>query len=95
MFYDDMENDWELNKMQLAARNTLAPFSEPGPMSLEDRRQARSAISLLTRYLDIQEANIVSTKQLAQELGVKAIFPEDMPQSLLKRTKVCQSVFEP
>jgi hypothetical protein len=95
MFYDDIDNDWDLNKMQLATRSSLARFSEPGPMSLEDRREARSAINLLSRYLDIQEANIVSTKQLAKELGVKAIFPEDMPQSLLKRTKVCQSVFEP
>lgn len=95
MFYDDIDNDWDLNKMQLAARSSLARFSEPGPMSLEDRREARSAINLLSRYLDIQEANIVSTKQLAQELGVKAIFPEDMPRSLLKRATMCQSVFEP
>ena len=95
MFYDDIDNDWDLNKMELAARSSLARFSEPGPMSLEDRREARSAINLLGRYIDIQEANIVSTKQLAHELGVKAIFPEDMPQSLLKQAKVCQSVRQP
>ena len=29
MFYDDIDNDWDLNKMQLAARSSLARFSEP------------------------------------------------------------------
>jgi hypothetical protein len=34
MFYDDVENEWEITKPELAGWSSLSAFSQPGPMTL-------------------------------------------------------------
>ena len=95
MFYDDVDNEWEITKLELAAWGSLAAFSEPGPMALEDRRKVRSAITSLRGLIAAEEGNIPSTKQLAEELGAKAVLPEDLPPDLIKQARACRSVLVP
>ncbi len=64
-------------------------------MSLEDRRKARSTITLLNQLIRVQEANIPYMKQLAQELGAKAVVPQDLSSELIEQARVCQSVLVP
>ena len=95
MFYDDVDNEWGITKLELANWGSLGIFSEPGPLSLEDRRKARSTITLLNQLIRVQEANIPYMKQLAQELGAKAVVPQDLSPDLIEQARVCQSVLVP
>ena len=95
MFYDDVDNEWEITKLELAAWHSLTLFSEPGPMTLEDRRKVRSTIVSLRSLIGAEEGNIPLTKQLAEELGVKAVVPEDLSQDAIKLARTCRSVLEP
>ena len=95
MFYDDVDNEWGITKLELANWGSLGIFSEPGPLTLEDRRKARSTITLLNQLIRVQEANIPYMKQLAQELGAKAVVPQDLSPDLIEQARVCQSVLVP
>jgi hypothetical protein len=92
MFYDDVDNEWEITKLELAAWGSLAAFSEPGPMTLEDRRKVGSTIASLRALVNAEEGNIPPTKQLAEELGARALVPEDLPPDFTKRARACRSV---
>jgi hypothetical protein len=95
MFYDDVDNEYDLIKLELNAWSSLTAFSEPGPMTLEDRRKARPPIALIDWFVRIEQENIASTKQIARELGVKSVTPEDLPRDMVKPYLVCRSIFEP
>ena len=95
MFYDDVDNQFDLAKLELAAWGSLRAFSEPGPMSLEDRRTARPAIAHISALVDVDAQNIAATKRLAQELGVKSVVPEDLSQDAIREALACRSVLEP
>ncbi len=55
----------------------------------------RSAIASLSALSNAEEGNIPLTKRLAEELGVNAVVPEDLPQGLIKKARVCRSVLTP
>jgi hypothetical protein len=95
MFYDDVDNEWEITKLELAAWSSLAAFSEAGPITLEDRRKVRATISLLRAFSGAEQGNIPATKQLADELGIKAVTPPDLPPEVIRQARTCPSVFEP
>jgi hypothetical protein len=95
MFYDDVDNEWDITKLELATWSSLGVFSEPGPMTLEDRRKVRSAIASLRGWIKAEEGNIPATKQLAEKLGAKAVAPEDLSSDYIKLAHVCRSVLEP
>src|SRR3954447_4738741 len=84
MLYDDVDNGWEITKLELAAWTALAAFSVPGPITLEDRRRARAAITQLSGLVGAEQGNIPAIKQLANELGVKAVVPQDLPPEIMK-----------
>ncbi len=92
MFYDDVDNEWEITKRESAAWGSLAAFSEPGPMTLEDRRKVRSTIASLRALANAEEGNIPPTKHLAEELGARAVAPEDLPPDFTKQARACGSV---
>jgi len=95
MFYDDIDNQYDLAKAELAAWGSLRGFSEPGPMSLEDRRTLRAAIIHVSSLIDTGGENIAATKQLAHDLGVKTVVPEDLSQAAIKKALTCRSVLRP
>jgi hypothetical protein len=93
MFYDDVDNEWEITKLELAAWGSLAAFSEPGPMTLEDRRKVRSTIASLRALIGAEKGNTPTTRLLAKELGARAVVPEDLPPDYTKQARLCRSVF--
>ena len=95
MFYDDVDNEWEIAKLELAAWSSLGAFSEPGAVTLEDRRRVNSAITSLRGLIGAEQGNIPAIKQLADELGVKAVVPQDLPPDVIKQARRCRSVLAP
>jgi hypothetical protein len=85
----------EIAKLELAALGSLAAFSEAGPMTLEDRRKVRPTTTSLRGLIGAEQRNIPAIKQLADELGVKAVVPQDLPPDVIKLARKCRSVLEP
>jgi hypothetical protein len=55
----------------------------------------KSAITLLRGMTGAEQANIPEIKQLADELGVKAVVPPGLPRSVIKEATACRSILVP
>ena len=95
MFYDGDDNLYELTKREGAAWRELKRFAEPGPVSLEERRLVRPLIDSLQNWIALDRLNIDAERQVARELGIKSIVPQDLGESLLREAQVCHSSYDP
>ena len=95
MFYDGDDNIYEMTKREGAAWRELKRFSEPGPVSLEERRLVRPLIDSLQNWIALDRVNIDAERQVARELGIKSIVPQDLGESFLREAQVCHSSYEP
>jgi hypothetical protein len=94
-FFDELEGNserilWEVNEWFALERYAL-----PGPVSLDDRRaiygHLRKALILNAVWND----NMTISTKIADELGVKLVRPDNIPESFLSELKTCQSIFAP
>ncbi|MEO5809884.1 MAG: hypothetical protein ABIR51_07505, partial [Sphingomicrobium sp.] len=70
-------------------------FAEPGPVTLEERRTARPLLDDLQERIENDRLNIDAERQIARELGIKTIVPQDLGESFLQEARACHSAYEP
>ena len=95
MAYDLLANLEGSIKKQGEQWFALRRFAEPGPLSLDDRRNIRMALQNLEGTITVDHGNIASYRQLAKELGIEARRPQDIPLAWRTDALVCRSVLEP
>ncbi len=93
-FYDEFRNTDAVKLAQVAVWAKFVPFEEPGPLSLEDRRQLRSLIAS-ARSLDATMAtNWPVSQKLAEELGIKAELASEVPAAArdVEQFAICKPI---
>lgn len=91
-FYDELENNWSDIQTENRDWGSLAPYREPGPISLEDRRAIRTIIGRIGNANETLEANVPISRKIARLLKVKAVQPDNLPADWLKHLPDCRSI---
>lgn len=94
-FYDELANNWLIEQSEQQDWKRLWPYSEPGPISLQDRRIIRPALADVQGWNDVLEGNLPISQKIADELKVKIVRPDNFPEEFLKQVGECQSVMAP
>ena len=89
MFYDGDDNLQESRITQNNFWQELRRFAEPGPVTLEERRTARPLLDVLHDRIELDRLNIDAERQIARELGINSIVPQDLGEDFLQGARVC------
>ena len=84
-FYDELENNSSTISAEVKGWQSLAGFAEPGPISLQDRRQIRTTLSEASVNAGDIVENIELSRKLASDLKVRKIAPDGLPLKQLER----------
>ena len=96
LFYDNVALQAKLTERQGDIWRELLPFSEAGPLNLQERRAIRSSLRTLSGMIEIDKFNMAEAKKMARELGIRMEMPPDLPASAVARIlSQCASISEP
>ncbi|MEO7503759.1 MAG: hypothetical protein ABIT69_01080 [Sphingomicrobium sp.] len=95
MFYDGDDNLQVSRMAQNGDWRDLGRFAEPGPVTLEERRTSRPILDSLRHRIDLDRPNIDAERQIAKELGIKSIIPQDLGEDFIRQARECHSTHEP
>jgi hypothetical protein len=94
-FYDEVASNWLLVQSERQSWLSLWKYAEPGPIALEDRRVIRPALADMSGYNSLLDQNFVVSRKIAEELNIKELEPDNMPQQFLQHAQDCRSVIAP
>lgn len=75
-FYDELDNNYAITVAERQAWETLVPYAEPGPISLDDRRKIRSALGSVRGYNSVIEGNFRVSRKIASQLNIRMVEPD-------------------
>jgi hypothetical protein len=77
--YDEFRNTQAMKDRQNAIWAKFVPFEEPGPLTLQERRELHSLIVAAKGADRNMETNWPVSRRLGDALGIKPGFPPDLP----------------
>jgi hypothetical protein len=90
-FYDELANNTHQSNLEADAWRDLAPYVEPGALSLDDRRKIRSTLSEARALAGKIVGNIAFSGEIASELGVRKIAPDGLEEMVAEDLARCAS----
>ena len=94
-FYDELDNNWDLMKLERDEWFALQRFVLPGPVSLDDRRALYGHLRRALILNRVWAPNMEISRDIAEELGVKPIRPDNVSPDLIDQAASCQPAFAP
>jgi hypothetical protein len=91
-FYDELANNARMMELESSVWGRFSPYAEPGPVSLQERRALRAAISNANYLSETIPANIAVTLEIVGVLGVVAAKPEGLPAEWDVSLDHCESI---
>lgn len=91
-FYDELDNNAEMMAREVGFWAKFAPYEEPGPLSLPERRALRAAIAGASYLNTTIPANIAVAYEIVDVLGVEAAKPEGLSVGWDATFDRCESV---
>lgn len=93
-FYDELDGNYERIKLELAEWFALQRYALPGRVSLDDRRTIYGHLRQAWVFNEVWGPNMVISKDIGRELGIKPIRPDNIPADFLAEVKKCPPAFE-
>lgn len=94
-FYDELEGNTERIKWEVDEWFALQRYALPGPVSLDDRRSIYGHLRKAWILNAVWQGNMSIANKIADELGIKPIRPDNIPDAFLSELKNCTPIFEP
>ena len=94
-FYDGFDNNRRSWDTQNDGWRSLRQFLEPGPLTLQERREARMIHENILRAVRVDGSNIASLFARAKEMGLRVIEPPGLDPVLSREALQCRSILEP
>lgn len=94
-FYDELDNNWDLMKLERDEWFALQRFVLPGTVSFDDRRDLYGHLRKALILNRVWAPNMKISRDIAAELGVKPIRPDNVSPELIKQAASCQPAFAP
>lgn len=94
-FYDELEGNTERIKWELDEWFALQRYALPGPVTIDDRRSIFGHLRKALVLNAVWEQNMAISKEIADELGVKSVRPDNIPDAFLSELENCPPIFEP
>lgn len=94
-FYDELEGNTERIKWEVDEWFALQRYGLPGPLSLDDRRTIYGHLRKALVLNAVWHGNMTISGKIADELGVKAVRPDNIPSNFISGLGTCDSIFEP
>jgi hypothetical protein len=94
-FYDELENNWDLMKLERDELFALQRYVLPGPVSLDDRRALYGHLRRALILNRVWAPNMEISRDIADQLAVKPIRPDNVSAELIGQVAVCQPAFAP
>jgi len=94
--YDEFRLNNEIAQAQTEIWHKFVPFEEPGPLTLEERRQLHSLISQARNLSSALDLNWPSTVKEAHDLGIEPEYPQEWPdiRPYIPRFDICKPILE-
>lgn len=93
-FYDELGNNAQMMGRELDVWAKFAPYAEPGPLSLSERRTLRAAIAGAVYLNATIPANIAVAHEIVDVLGVETAKPEGLSVEWDASFDRCKSVLK-
>ena len=92
--YDEFRLNAGIAQAQTDIWHKFVPFEEPGPLTLQDRRQLHSLISQARNLSSALDMNWPGTVKEAHDLGIKPEYPREWPdiRPYIARFDVCRTI---
>jgi len=94
LFYDGDANFEKLDADSVSAWRALARFSEPGTVSVQERRDARAPIRILKGWLGVTRQNTDSERKIARKLGIAPTRPPVLTDANVKSIRECPPIVQ-
>ncbi len=91
-FYDELANNTALMSQEVENWHTFDPYSEAGPITLEDRRTIRPALGSARVLNDLVIQNLELSRKIASDLGIRMVAPDGVETQVDKFLATCRSV---
>lgn len=93
-FYDELGNNLDKANRELDVWFAIQRFAIPGPVSIEGRRDLYGQLRTALILNAVWGSNMEVSKEIADELGVKPIRPDNLPDITLADAAMCQPIFQ-
>lgn len=90
-FYDEMTNNSRLTQLENERWGALAPYTEPGPISLADRRMISPALGSIASLNGLILGNLQLSQDIGKYLGVRPIAPDGVAADVERYLANCRS----
>jgi hypothetical protein len=91
-FYDELKNNDQLSWEEIRAWMDLFRHSEPGPVSVEERREAAVQILQMRGYNNLFKNNYAGSRKIAASLGITPIRPDTVEPNMIANVKRCETL---
>lgn len=94
--YDEFRLNADIAHAQTEVWHKFVPFEEPGPLTLEDRRQLHSLIEQAQNLRSALDLNWPSAVKEARDLGIKPEYPREWPdvRPYIPRFDLCKPILK-
>ena len=93
-FYDELGNNLDKANRELDVWFAIQRFAIPGPVPIEGRRDLYGQLRTALILNAVWGSNMEVSKEIADELGVKPIRPDNLPDITLADAAMCQPIFQ-
>lgn len=93
-FYDELDGNTERIMWEVDEWFALQRYGLPGPVSLDDRRTIYGHLRKALILNAVWEGNMAISDKIADDLGVKPVRPDNIPETFLSELTTCQPIFE-
>lgn len=88
-FYDELKNSDQLAWEEIEAWINMYRYSEPGPLSTEERRQAAVDLVQIRGFNYLFKSNLEMTRKIAADLKIKPRRPDNVDEGALEGVRKC------
>ena len=94
--YDEFRSTEGIKQAQIAVWKKFIPFEEPGPLSLQDRRQLHSLIEDARGLSSALDGNWPFEKKEAAALRLRPEYPSDWPdfRKMIPNFDICKAILK-
>lgn len=89
VFYDELANNDRMSWQEIDAWIQMYRFSEPGPVSTEERRDAAATLVQIRGYNHLFKSNFDFSLKLAEDLKIDPIRPDNLDEGAMAALKQC------
>lgn len=88
-FYDELANNDRLAWQEIDAWIEMFRFSEPGPVTAQERREAAVALLQIRGFNNLFRSNFEFSQKIAEKLGIAPLKPDNVPDDAMAELQRC------